>query len=272
MDRHHQMKMAIQQKIKGLMEKLMTKVLHTDPFRPEEHKSKKPLYAALIPDEIFKGSHFERRLVTPFGSLWEELAVIAADHGLGSGERGKLITGVIKQERLHRITETLNRLEQGRRSKNRIQPDWNSEIAYVLDGTGEDIPAEVICDLFVTDVRTAEKFAFELKSPLPNSDQTKVSKEKIMKLIAMEPCQVDAAYFALPYNPYGERKQYSWSIPARCFDMIYDPVVLIGDEFWEKIGGAGTYQSFIRAVNEIGLEYKERIYREYLGIEPPEPT
>ena len=52
--------------------------------------------------------------------------------------------------------------------------------------------------------------------------------------------------------------------------MKEDEVVLIGNEFWERIGGIGTYQSFIEAINEIGLEYKQRIYREYLGIEPPE--
>jgi hypothetical protein len=46
-------------------------------------------------------------------------------------------------------------------------------------------------------------------------------------------------------------------------------VALIGDEFWDKIGGRGTYKSFIAAVNEIGPKYRERIYREFLGIEPP---
>jgi hypothetical protein len=85
----------------------------------------------------------------------------------------------------------------------------------------------------------------------------------------MEPPQVNAAYFALPYNPYGRKEDYSWSFPGRWFDMRRDPVVLIGDEFWEKIGGTGTYQAFISAVNEIGMEYKYRIYREFLGIEPP---
>jgi len=81
--------------------------------------------------------------------------------------------------------------------------------------------------------------------------------------------QVDEAYYALPYNPYGERKKYAWAFPARWFNMKEDKRVLIGAEFWEKIGGVGTYQSFISAVNEIGREYKERIYREFLGIEPP---
>lgn len=51
--------------------------------------------------------------------------------------------------------------------------------------------------------------------------------------------------------------------------MKNDEVVLIGNDFWDKIGGTGTYNAFISAVNEIGAEYKERIYREYLGIEPP---
>ena len=51
--------------------------------------------------------------------------------------------------------------------------------------------------------------------------------------------------------------------------MKEDKVVLIGDEFWNKMGGEGTYQAFVTAVNEIGAVYRERIYREYLGIEPP---
>ncbi len=39
--------------------------------------------------------------------------------------------------------------------------------------------------------------------------------------------------------------------------------------FEKKIGGTGTYTAFIDAVNEIGAEFKDRIYREFLGIEPP---
>lgn len=113
------------------------------------------------------------------------------------------------------------------------------------------------------------RLAFELKAPLPNSDQTKVSKEKLLKLYAMEPMKVDAAYFALPYNPYGKRENYKWSFPQRWFDMQSDEVVLIGDEFWEKIGGPGTHKAFLEAINELAPEYRERIYREYLGIEPP---
>ncbi len=263
------MKDAIQANIGDLMERVMDRVLNSDPFIVETFRAKKPLYAALVPDEIFKGSHFERRFVTPFGSVWEDLAVTAAEYGLGSGKKGVTISGTVNEERLRRISEVLNRLEHTEKGKAKARPDWDSEFAYIMKGEGEDIPVQVMCDVLAEDTQNNLKYAFEIKAPLPNSDQTKVSKEKILKLYAMEPRQVDGAYYALPYNPYGRRQDYTWSFPARWFNMREDAVVLIGDEFWEKIGGMGTYQAFIEAVNEIGTQYKERIYREFLGIEPP---
>lgn len=269
------MKEAIQSVIKGMMDSLMNKVLVEDPFIEEDHHAKKPLYAALVPDEIFKGSHFERRFVTPFGNAWEKLAIVAANEGLGYGVKGHEVIGSINAERLRRIQEVLNRLEHPEKGKARVRPDWKAELAYVLEGESEELlPSTVICDVYAEDrgKEPRARYAFELKAPLPNSDQTKVSKEKILKLYAMEPVQVDGAYYALPYNPYGKRENYSWSFPARWFNMREDPVVLIGDECWEKIGGTGTYQAFIEAVNEIAPEYKERIYREYLGIDPPKAS
>ena len=265
-----QMKKAIQTVIKRMMDNVMNNVLYTDPFIKEEHHSDKPLYAALVPDEIFKGSHFERRFVTPFGKVWGKLAVVAATYGLGYGETDHRIDGLVREGRLHRIQEVLNRLEHSNKGQVRIKPDWNAELSYVLEGQGELIPTSVMCDVYAENRTNGKKYAFELKAPLPNSDQTKVSKEKILKLYCMEQRLIDEAFYALPYNPYGTRENYSWSFPARWFNMQKDEVVLIGNEFWDKIGGIGTYTAFINAVNEIGVEYKLRIYREYLGIEPPQ--
>lgn len=264
------MKKAIQSVIKLMMDKIMNKVLVDDPFIKEDHKAKKPLYAALVPDEIFKGSHFERRFVTPFGGAWEKLAIVAANQGLGYGAKGHSISGRVNAERLRRIQQVLNSLEHTEKGKQKVRPNWKKELKYILGGKSKKlIPTTVICDVYVEDKKKGKKYAFELKAPLPNSDQTKVSKEKILKLYSMNPTQIDDAYYALPYNPYGRRVDYSWSFPARWFDMKNDEVVLIGNEFWEKIGGIGTYQAFISAINEIGKEYKDRIYREFLGIEPP---
>ena len=263
------LKESIASIISELMDRILNRVLYEDPFDKDEHKAKKPLYAALVPDEIFKGSHFERRFVTPFGGVWEKLAVAAAKVSMGEAHMGYDIQGKIRQERLKRIQEILNKLEHSKKNGKRIKPNWSEEIKYILGGKGELIPVTVICDVFVKNIHTGESYAFELKAPLPNSDQTKVSKEKIFKLLAMEERQVTNAFFALPYNPYGTKENYAWSFPKRWFDMINDPVVLIGDEFWDLIGGTGTYNLFIGEINKLGKYYKDRIYREYLGIEPP---
>jgi hypothetical protein len=266
MDTAEKISKVISQIISTMMNRVMDNVLIRDPFIPEEHKAKKPLYAALVPDEIFKGSHFERRFTTPFGKVWEKLALVAGQTAFDKTIMGHPLHGQIPKERLRRIQEVLNKLEHPEKGKNRITPDWDREIEYILKGDGELIPTTVVCDIYVE--KDEYKYAFELKAPLPNSDQTKVSKEKILKLYSMVNNPISGAYFALPYNPYGKRENYNWSFPARWFNMKEDKVVLIGNEFWDFIGGAGTYELFISEINKIGKEYRERIYKEYLGIDP----
>uniref|UniRef100_UPI0040476244 TdeIII family type II restriction endonuclease n=1 Tax=Mariniflexile sp. TaxID=1979402 RepID=UPI0040476244 len=208
--------------------------------------------------------------VTPFGSVWEELAKVVAFEAHGNCTIGHTIHGTVGHESLRRIQEVLNKLEHRGKGKERILPDWKTELDYIKKGGGALIPVSVICDVFINNEDTNIKYAFELKGPLPNSDQTKVSKEKMFKLLAMSPKQVDFAYYALPYNPFGKRENYKWGFPMRWFNMHTDESVLIGDEFWELIGGVGTYNNFIKEINLLGKEYRERIYREFLQIEPPQ--
>lgn len=256
---------AILSVIKKLMDGVLDNVLYRHPFVAEVFHRDKPLYAALVPNEIWKGSHFERRFTTPFGKAWQSLAVAVGKTYHGQCGQEVKVEGLVGAESLRRIQEVLNKLET-----REAKPNWNAELKYILEGGGEPTPVQVICDVLATNKATGKTYAFELKGPLPNSDQTKVSKEKIFKLLAMEGHPVDAAYFALPYNPYRIKENYSWSLPARWFDMKHDSCVLIGEETWNLIGGEGTYQFFISEVNKLGKHYKERIYREYLGIEPPE--
>lgn len=260
---------AIKDIISSMMERVMNRVLFEDPFIPEKHHSLKPLYAALVPDEIFKGSHFERRFVTPFGNVWEKLAKAAAEQVYDFVQTQYLIRGTIRTERLRRIQEVLNNLEHPEKGQNRIHPNWENELAYILTGDGDNIPVSVLCDLYIEN-KNGEKFAFELKSPMPNSDQCKVSKEKMFKLYCMENLPVKDSFFVLPYNPYGKREDYAWSFPARWFNMKKDKSVLIGEDFWDFIGEKGTYQMFISEINKLGKEYRSRIYKEFLNIEIPE--
>lgn len=270
MNKQERVALAIKGVVSKMMDRVMDNVLINDPFLKEKHLSSKPLYAALVPDEIFKGSHFERRFVTPFGGVWEKLARVVAMEAHGNCSMGHHVTGVVGSESLRRIQEVLNKLEHNTKGTEKVKPNWEKELKYIRQGGGKPIPVTVTCDIFIHNEETDTKYAFELKAPLPNSDQTKVSKEKMFKLLAMKPKQVDYAYYALAYNPYGKKKDYRWTFPMRWFNMHQDESVLIGDEFWELIGGKGAYKNFIKEINLLGKEYRERIYREFLEIEPPD--
>ena len=256
--------------LRSLMEELWKQTVTNRSFDAEKYQNENLFAATFLPNSIHRQADFEQQFALVFKDAWQTLATEAVKAGLGHGAKGHTIRGTVRAERLRRIQEVLNILENpDSAGGKRAQPDWSRELAYILEGEGEPIPTTIVCDVYAEDTTLHKRYAFELKAPLPNSDITKVSKEKILKLHSMEPLQVDGAYYALPYNPYGSRDKYDWSFPARWFNMREDAAVLIGDEFWDKIGGVGTYQVFVSAINEIGKEYRDRIYREFLEIEPP---
>ncbi len=270
MNKNKRVAEAIKNVVSTMMDRVMHNVLTKDPFVKEIHHSAKPLYAALVPDEIFKGSHFERRFVTPFGGVWEKLAQVVAQEEHGHCSIGHSVNGTVGSESLRRIQEVLNRLEHNTKGEDKTKPNWKEELDYIKKGGGVPIPVSVTCDIFIHNEETNTKYAFEIESLLPNRIEAKKSKEKILKLLAMNPIQVDFVYYALVYNPYATKKDYKWTFPMRWFNMLEDESVLIGNEFWDFIGGKGAYKIIIDEINNVGIESKGRIYREFLRKEPNE--
>lgn len=149
---------AILSVIKKLMDGVMDNVLFKHPFIAEDFSKDKPLYAALVPNEIWKGSHFERRFTTPFGKAWQSLAVAVGKTYYGQCGQEVKVEGLVGKESLRRIQEVLNKLET-----RELTPDWNEELKYILYGGGEPVPVTVNCDILATDKDTGRTYAFELK-------------------------------------------------------------------------------------------------------------
>ena len=149
MNKQERVALAIKEVVSKMMDRVMENVLVNDPFVKETHHASKPLYAALVPDEIFKGSHFERRFVTPFGGVWEKLARVVAIEAHGNCSMGHTIIGNVGAESLRRIQEVLNKLEHNIKGKDKAKPDWKTELEYIRQGGGEPIPVSVTCDIFI---------------------------------------------------------------------------------------------------------------------------
>lgn len=257
-----QIKMILRKMMDGVMQKRLV----DEPWNLEQEKAKRPFHYALAPELVWKGSKFERSLVTVMGQIgWEQIAKVIAEEYHGTAENGKEIEGKTYTGRLDKIHSILDKLEHS--SSRKRKPDWNTELAEVLNvKDGNKTRIKIIWDLYIHNSRTDEFCYCEIKAPKPNSDQTKVSKEKMLKLKAIYPESNHHVYFALPFNPYKKRKNYNHPHPKRWFDMINDKVVLIGKEFWDLVGGNGTYEELIKLFEEVGQEYRPRINKEYFGL------
>lgn len=256
-------KQKIKDEIIRVVDKVIKKRTIDEPFNIQELEEERPFHVALLPEEILKGSKFERSFVTSLGqSVWEEIARIIIEEEWGFCKRGQHIEGEIYQGQLRTIQRILNELEHVRGGR---KPDWEREIKEVNKATsGEKVKISVVVDLYGKS--KDKKLYCELKSSKPNSDQTKVSKEKLLKICAMKNGENFVVFFALPDNPYKTKEAYAWPHPKRWFDMTKPPVV-IGKDFWDSIGGEGTFEELIEIFKEAGKITKPKIRKEFLGLD-----
>jgi hypothetical protein len=218
----------------------LDRVLIEEPFDYADYLKEHPF--CLWPKEMCHHVYIERKISSSLGvKLYEALAAEL----LPGAERQYKISGFVDRERLRRIEKVLHRLE----FEKHLKPNWDWELSYILDGNhGKMIPTDVVCDYYNPNT----KIAVEIKSPYPNSDQCKVTKQKLLKLYAMESEEVKEAYFGLTYNPHGFKKEhYNWTPSFRWFNMTEDDVVLIGKGFWDKVGGDGTCKALGAVINNL---------------------
>jgi len=249
----------IKRQIFEFADRIIQRRVDSEPFDEEDFTARRPFHAALVPMEIWKAAKFERSFTTSqgqagFEGIAREIATACGLHAENSYE----VAGTIYQRQLSAIQQILDELERGAR-----KPNWEGELGEVVGAKGgAKVEARVIADLCVKRGDVDE--FYEIKSSKPNSDQTKVSKEKMLKLHVLVPgCRT---FFALPDNPYLTKEQYGWSHPKRWFDMNNDSCVIMGRDFWDHLGGSGTYEELLGLFREVGAITKKRIREEYLGL------
>jgi len=216
----------------------------------------RPFHSKLLSEEILKASMFERSFSTSFGQrVIERISkVIASDvNGTEEVENQKNTIINISKFTTASIHEHLQQLRDNMLGR---KASWNEDYKIIIKSKEETEEQRVISDLWFK--RDGIDYFFSIKTVKPNIDQTMEAKRDVLRLKATLPNSYP--YFALPYNPYGEiKKNYKHSPPFKIFDMINDDVVLIGQEYWDIIGGKGTYQSLLELVEQVGIETRKTL-------------
>ncbi len=249
------LKKTMQSVITEMMDELAAGMKASEPSQTGGPHAQDPLCVALIPARVFREADFERRFRSLFDRTKRRLAATIAAESWGYAAESYGIVGTIRIGRLKRIAQVLHQSEHSEAGQRTAKSDWASELVFVSRGRGERIPVRMICDLYAEDTSSKRRYAFELVAPAPDRYALDAVREGLLKLYSMDRPQVDEAYAVLPYESTASRQDDGWNLPV-------GGVVLTDEEFWDKIGGAGTYQALLDTVHEIGLQY-ETVWRTF---------
>jgi type II restriction enzyme len=81
-------------------------------------------------------------------------------------------------------------------------------------------------------------------------------KQRLLTALAIRRQESAHTWWGVPYNPYG-RGEYRWIYPPAFFD--FEQEVMLGEPFWNFVGGAGTYDELLEVYREVGEEFAERL-------------
>lgn len=110
--------------------------------------------------------------------------------------------------------------------------------------------------------RNGEEYFFEIKTVKPNIDVFEKSKTKLLEWVARvrKPIHV---YLAFPYNPYYP-EPYSRFTEVGMMDSPHD--FLVGEEYWNFLGGENTFVELLETFDKVGKEYKEKLNNKFKEI------
>ena len=213
----------------------------------------KPFHNAILPPEAVRLSSFERSFSTSLGNTFEECARLIALDNHQEAERGKELIGKVSRQCLAELERVRAIIDKGH------SLDYPDAVKRVLKAsTKEEETIRTITDVFLK-THAGKEFYFEIKSPKPNKGQGIEVTDRLLRTHALRhlgPPKVNT-FYAMAYNPYGAREHYNHSFAISHLDMKHQ--VVLQDEFWDIVGGKGTFASLLEIYAEVGKEKGRQI-------------
>lgn len=219
-----------------------------------------PFLARLIQDnEKIAAYSFIHSLATSLGmSIYEDVSVILASKTADECFRNYGVGGAISIRQKTVINNIITELRNGERHAN-IETEKN-EVLSVSANNGEFQKSGNIADFYMK--RNNQEYYFEIKTVKPNIDVFEKSKTKLLEWVARRRIPINV-YLAFPYNPY-HPKPYSRFTEVGMMNHPND--FLVGNEYWDFIGGNNTFPELLQTFDEIGKQFKEDLAKKFKQI------
>ena len=252
--------MALSNNQKQKIKELLSKKIENKLKLYGRETTSMPFLARLIQDnEKIAAYSFIHSMATTLGmSIYEDVSVIIASETAEEAFRNYGVGGAISKEQKTVISNIVSQLRNGDRVAK-----INEEIKEVLDASsenGEFQKSGNIADFYMK--RDGQEYYFEIKTVKPNIDVFEKSKTKLLEWVARRRMPVNV-YLAFPYNPY-HPKPYHRFTEVGMMDAPND--FLVGDEYWDFIGGKNTFPELLKTFDEVGKDFKDQLNKKFKQI------
>lgn len=218
-----------------------------DPEEQELEGLVAPFHDALVPGIRLLN---ERSFSTRLGNLHERVASVIAAHVHADVRQALDLTGTIPVLSREFITQRIAQLERRQAS-----PDALFERDQIRAHFGSEVQARTRIDLWIRTHSGAQHF-FEIKSGKPNKGQCVEMKERLLTAFAIRRHEDSYWWWGVPYSPYGSTPyRHNYALPF--FD--FESEVKMGRQFWDFLGGDGTYDQLLAIYEQTGEEFAAEI-------------
>jgi len=225
-------------------------------YKPEP--ASMPFHTRLLGKDRLALFSFIHSLNTNFGTSIFEPVTIALSEGKFSKAMRVQTAGVEISSEAHKvIQEIMNGLETATAAPNK--PEEIAQIRKVCQkGTINKVkPTKV--DIWLQD-KNDEIYLIDIKTAKPNSGGFREFKRTLLEWTAtfllVNPKAKINTFIAIPYNPYEPEPYKRWTMRGM-LDLKYE--LKVADEFWDFVGGKGTYSNLLDCFEKVGIELRPEI-------------
>ncbi|MFQ6606932.1 MAG: TdeIII family type II restriction endonuclease [Fidelibacterota bacterium] len=238
---------------KQLITDLLSSKLDAKLQRYARESTSMPFLVKLMQDkEKVAAYSFIHSLATTLGmSIYEDVSKIITNESTEECFTKYDIGGVISRNQKSVIDNIIRELRNGDRESN-IEKE-TQEVLNADPSNGKVQKEGRIADFYMK--RNGIEQYFEIKTVKPNIDVFTKSKAKLLEWIARRRKYVKV-FLAFPYNPYHPDLYERFTLqgllkPGEDF--------LIGEQFWDYLGGDNTFVELLELFDNIGKTYKNSI-------------
>ena len=197
-------------------------------------------------------------LNTNFGTSIFEPVALALASSTFTNASSQQIAGTEISSEAHKVIQNIMDNLTAAASK----PDKETEIEIIrkVCRTGKMKKVKLTkVDILLENI-SGELFLFDIKTAKPNLGGFHEFKRTLLEWVAVTLAvnpKIDInTLIAIPYNPY-EPKPYSRWTMSGILDLQKE--LKVAEEFWDFLGGVGTYQDLLNCFEKVGIELRPEI-------------